>query len=152
MNQIVLTEINLAVRLFQMGLLKYFDSDDLVFYITDLCFENRTFAYNNDNFYAKKLQEQGLLKIVSLNEDQMQKLGNLYNTYKPKFIVKTISALIIAHDNNLKFISEDELLRETARQDLGIRSFDKEWLVTDLISEISMMGVSVDIELVKSII
>jgi hypothetical protein len=68
------------------------------------------------------------------------------------FIIKTISALVFARDSRFKLISEDELLRDVARKDLNIQAYNKEWLITTLVNEITMMGVSIDINDVKEII
>lgn len=152
MNNIVITELSLPVRLFRSGLLRYFNGGELVFFITDLSYENRTISVNNDKIFAKKMIDQGLLKVIDLDEWQMRRVENLYNAYKPKFIFKTISGLVLAQNTNFKLVSEDEILIETASQDLGIRAYNKEWLLIDIMSEVSLIGNGIDINLLKELI
>lgn len=152
MNNLVLTEVGLAVRFFRSGVLKYFDSKDLVFYITDLCYEIKPVEANNDKVFAQKMIEQGLLKVVSFDEHQMKRVNELHKFYKPKFIFETVSGLILAQDTNYKLISENDLLIEIASEELSIRAFNKEWFLLDIISEVSVMGVSLDIEVLRAII
>jgi len=152
MNNIVITEIHLAARLFRSGILKYFNNEELNFYITDFCYDHTLIAHNYDRAHTKLMLDEGMLKVVGLNELQMSAMANLHRQYKPKFIIKTISALVFARDSRFKLISEDELLREVARKDLNVQSYNKEWLITTLVNEITMMGVSIDINDVKEII
>ena len=155
MKNIIVTDIHLPVRLFLPGLLKYFDPDELRFYITDICYsyKNQPTPLNfHDKVHAKRMVEQGRLEVVGLDETQMGRLCELYQHYKPRFITKTVSALVLAQVTGFKLISEDELLREVATQDLKIRAHDKEWLITDLLHEIGTRGVNLDIEFVKQLI
>jgi hypothetical protein len=152
MNNIVITEIHLAARLFRSGILKYFNNEELNFYITDFCYDHALVAPNYDRAHTKLMLDDGMLKVVGLNEQQMTAMENLHRQYKPKFIIKTISALVFARDSRFKLISEDELLREVARKNLNVQAYNKEWLITTLVNEITMMGVSIDIKDVKEII
>jgi len=152
MNSIVITEIHLAARLFRSGILKYFNNRELNFYITDFCYDHMSMMHNYDKAHAKLMLEEGMLKVVGLDERQMTTMAALHQQYRPKFIIKTISALVLAKENKFKLVSEDELLREMARKDLNIQAFNKEWLVTTLVNEITIMGESIDINDVKQII
>lgn len=152
MNSIVITEIHLAARLFRSGILKYFNNQELNFYITDFCYDHVPNTHNYDKSHAKLMLQEGMLKVVGLDEHQMKTMAALHQRYRPKFIIKTVSALVLAKENKFKLVSEDELLREIARKDLNIQSFNKEWLVTTLVNEITMMGGSIDINDVKQII
>jgi hypothetical protein len=152
MNNIVITEIGLAARLFRSGMLKYFNSEELNFFITDFCYDQALVNHNYDRAHCKLMLDNGMLKVVGLSEGQMIAMGQVYSRYKPKFIVKTVSALIFARDNKYKLISEDELLREISRKELSIQSYNKEWLITTLVNEITMMGISININDVKEII
>lgn len=152
MNSIVITEVHLAARLFRSGILKYFNGEELNFYITDFCYDHTLITHNYDRSHTKLMLESGMLKIVGLNEAQMVSMANLYVKYKPKFIIKTISALVFTKSNKFKLISEDELLRDIAKKDLGIQAYNKEWLITTLVNDITMMGESIDINDVKQII
>jgi hypothetical protein len=152
MNNIVITEIHIAARLFRSGILKYFNNAELNFYITDFCYDHVFVAHNYDKAHTKLMLEDGMLKVVGLTEVQMTEMAKLHSQYKPKFIIKTISALVLARDNKFKLVSEDELLREVARKDLNVQAYNKEWLVTTLVNEITMMGVAIDINDVKEII
>jgi len=152
MNNIVITEIHLAARLFRSGILKYFNNKELNFYITDFCYDHVPTTHNYDKSHAKLMLQEGMLKVVGLDEHQMKTMAALHQQYRPKFIIKTVSALVLAKENKFKLVSEDELLREIARKDLNIQSFNKEWLVTTLVNEITMMGGSIDINDVKQII
>lgn len=151
MNQLVITEIHLAARLYRSGILKYFNGNELSLLITDFCYETKPLGINNDKMISKKMIEQGILNVVNLNEQQVGKIVELHRLYKPKFVMKTISALVFAQENKLRLISEDELVREIAGE-LNIRAYDKEWLVTTMVTEISTMGINLDLELVKEII
>lgn len=152
MNNIVITEVHLAARLFRSGILKYFNNEELNFHITDICYEHPVSAQNYDRMHAKLMMEGGMLKVEGLNDQQMLRMGQLHFKYKPRFIVKTISALVLAGERKFKIISEDELLREIARKELNIPAYNKEWLITTLVNEITMMGGSIDINDVKEII
>ena len=152
MNNIVITEIHLAARLFRSGILKYFNNEELNLHITDFCYDHAVVAHNYDRAHTKIILEDGMLKVVGLNEEQMAVMASLHRKYKPKFIIKTISALVFARDSKFKLISEDELLRDVARKDLNVQAYNKEWLITTLVNEITMMGVSININDVKEII
>ena len=152
MNNIVITEIQLAASFYRSGLLKYFNSDELAFHITDICYAHKILAINNDRLTAQKMVDAGLLKVVTLDESQMEEVERLHHFYKPKFIVKTVTALVLAKQTGFKLLSQDDLLRETAAQDFKIRAINKGWLIQILVDEISMMGENIDIELVKQII
>lgn len=152
MKKIVITELPLIVKLSKFGILKYFNNDELNFYMTDFCYDHQTFNFNNDKTYAKKLIEDGLLKVVGLDEFQMQRLHVIHKKYKPAFIVKTISALVLAIDMKCKLLSEDENLRDSVSKDFNIKSYGKEHFVDDLIYEINMMGRRIDADLIKFII
>jgi hypothetical protein len=152
MNSIVITEIHLAARLFRSGILKYFNNQELNFYITDFCYDYMPNAHHYDKAHAKLMLEEGMLKVVGLDERQMKTMAALHQQYRPKFIIKTISALVVAKEHKFKLVSEDELLREVARKHLNVQAFNKEWLITTLVNEITMMGESIDINDVKQII
>ncbi len=152
MNNIVITEIKLAARLFRSGILKYFNNKELNFYITDFCYDHALVTPNYDRAHTKLMLDDSMLKVVGLNEQQMAAMASLHHQYKPKFIIKTISALVLARESRFKLVSEDELLREVARKDLNIQAYNKEWLVTTLVNEITMMGESININDVKEII
>ena len=152
MNNLVITETHLAAKLFRSGILKYFNNRELNFYITDICYDQALVAHSYDKAHAKLMLAEGMLKVVGLNESQMSRMATLHQRYYPRFIIKTISALVLASENKYKLVSEDELLREVARKELNIQAFNKEWLVTTLVNEITMMGESIDINDVKQII
>jgi len=152
MKNIAITEIQLAASFYRSGLLKYFNNDELAFHITNICYEHKVSALNNDKQTAQKMVDAGLLKVVTLDENQMKEVERLHHFYKPKFIVKTITALVLAKDTGYKLLSQEDLLRETARQDFTIRAISKNWLIQMLVDDITMMGESIDIELVKMII
>lgn len=152
MNNIVITEIHLAARLFRSGILKYFNNQELNFYITDFCYDHILVVNNYDKNHAKQMFDEGMLKVIELDERQMMRMTKLHQTYRPRFIIKTISALVLASENNFKLVSEDELLGDVARKDLNIQAFNKEWLITTLVNEITMMGESIDINDVKQMI
>lgn len=151
MHKLVITETHLAARLFRSGILKFFNTNELTLYITDLCYRNKTININNDRAMAKNMIEQDILKVVELDGAQVDRMVALHQKYKPKFVLKTMSALVYAESEKLKIISDDELFRDTASE-LNIKAYDKEWLVTTLVREISAMGVNLDLELVKEII
>ncbi len=96
--------------------------------------------------------EQGMLEVVPLTEEQMKKTAQVHRKYRPKFIVKTISAMVFAAENRYKIVSEDELLRDVAWDEFKIGVHPKPWLIRMLGDEISMMGEIIDMELVKEII
>lgn len=152
MNNIVVTDLHLVARLYRSGILKYFTNEELKFYITDFCYNHKVLAINNDKLCAKKMIEDGMLSVVTLNEHQMKKVEAVYRNYKPKFIVKTVSAIVLASDCDYKMVSEDELLMEIAWDDLKVKVHPKPWLIRVLGDEISMMGEIIDMDLVKEII
>ena len=151
MNNFVITELSLAARLFRSGILKYFDKGELTIYITDFCYHHKSHTINNDKSMANLMIQQGFLKLVELNENQIERLLVLHLKYKPRFVMKTISALVFAEQNNLKVISEDDLVREIAKE-LNIKAHNKEWLLTTLVNDISTMGINLDINCVKEIV
>lgn len=151
MKAFVVTDVHIVARLYRSGILKYFNEDELIFYITDFCYYEKVIAINNDKIIAKKMIEEGLLKVVELNSNEVEEVSKLHKSYKPKFVAKTISALVYATRNELVLISEDELLRDTASE-LGIRAYDKEWLIITMVHEISTMGINIDLNMVKEII
>lgn len=151
MKHIIITEIHLAARLFRSGILKYFGKGELMLYITDICYNHKSHHISNDKTMAKAMIEQGILNVVELNETEVKRIMELHEKYKPKFVMKTLSALVYAERHNLRIVSEDELLREISNE-LGIKAYDKEWLVTNIVHEISAMGTNLDLELVKEII
>jgi hypothetical protein len=101
---------------------------------------------------AKKMQEDGILKVVGLTEAQMRQAALLHSKHKPKFIFKTVSALVYASQSNMKLISEDELLRDVARSEFNLKVNDKIWMLDNLVQEIIAMGVKIDSDLIKEII
>ena len=125
MNSIVITEIHLVARLFRSGILKYFNNQELNFYITDFCYDHQPVAHTYDKSHAKLMLQEGMLHVVGLDESQMKTMAALHHQYRPKFIIKTISALVLAKDNKFKLVSEDELLREVAKKDLNVQTFNK---------------------------
>jgi hypothetical protein len=152
MNNIVITELNIVARLYRSGMLKYFTGEELNFYITDFCYKHRSPNFINDRLLAKKMVEEGMLQIVKLSEAQMVLVDQWHDYYRPKFVVKSITALVFAGDKKFKLFSDCELLRETATADFGIRSINKEWLVTTLVNDISVMGEKLDMELVRQLL
>lgn len=134
---IVITEMNLAARLFQCGILKDFDSSELNLYMTDLCYSSKPYEeFYKDKVCVNEMINSGMIKILNLNEMQMDRAGKLLIRYKPKFVLKTVSAMVIAQDYNYKLVTEDELLRDTVKKELGIPSHDKMWLVEYLIEKL----------------
>jgi len=152
MNNIVVTELNMVARLYRSGMLKYFSGEELSFYITDFCYNHRSPNFINDRQIAKKLVEDGILQVVKLSESQMLLVDKWHNYYRPKFVVKSITALVFAGDKKFKLFSDCELLRETAAADFGVRSINKEWLVMTLVNDISVMGEKLDMELVRQLL
>jgi len=151
MKNIVITELYLAARLYRVGLLKYFSNQELCFYITDFCYNAKT-AFPNDRQTGKKMLDEGLLKIINLTETQMIRAEKLFYHYRPRFVIKTMTAYVFADENQYRLFSDDELVRDIAASDFGIKSINKEWLVTSLVNEISLMGGNVDIELVRQMV
>lgn len=132
---IVITEMNLVARLFHFGILKYIDGSELNLYMTDLCYCCKPYEeFDRDKSYINEMIKLGQIKILSLNDIQMERAGKLLVRYKPKFVLKTISAMVIAQDKNFTMVSEDELLRETVKE-LGIPAYDKFWLLDHLIKD-----------------
>lgn len=148
----VITELSLVAKLSRSGLLKYFKASDICFHITDFCYSHKSFTYNNDKIWAKKMTDEGLLRIVNLNEAQMMRSNGLYLQLKPRFIFKTITAIVVAEDFGYKLVSEDDLLIEVAKSDFNIKCTNKEGLITEIVYEISTMGGEVDLELVKLVV
>lgn len=135
---IVITEMNLVARLFQCGILDYFESNELNLYMTDLCYCSKPYQeFYKDKASVNEMISSGKIKILSLNELQMERASKLLIRYKPKFVLKTVSAIIVAQDSNYTLITEDELLRETVKKELAIPSFDKRWLVEYLIEKLN---------------
>lgn len=129
--------MNLAARLFQCGILKYFDSSELNLYMTDLCYSSKPYEeFYKDKVSVNEMINNSEIRILSLNEMQMDRAGKLLMRYKPKFILKTVSAMVVAQDYNYTLITEDELLRDTVKKELGIPSHDKRWLVECLIEKL----------------
>jgi len=136
MNKILLTEVDLAARLFQFGILRHIESSEFGLYMTDLCYYAKNFD-NSKNFDClKEMVNNGVIKIIELNEPQMERSGKLYRRFYPKFLLKTVSAFVIATEGNFSLISEDELVRSVAIKDLGIPSYGKQWLVDLIINNI----------------
>ncbi|TPE41530.1 hypothetical protein FJM65_19215 [Pontibacter mangrovi] len=156
MGPIVITEINTAATLYRLGLLKYFNSNNLSIHITDICYNHKgshdVLTLYNNKMLAKRMEEQGFLKVVELTEIQMKQVAKLYSEYKPKFVVKTISALVYAHEGNMKVISEDELLGDVARGELNLKVYNQEWFVDSLLQELVAMGVKIDSSQLKEMI
>jgi len=155
MKNIIVTEISLPTKLFRSGLLRYFDRTELQFHIPDFCYYYK-YTLNDRNIhdrgFAKRMNEQGMLIIAELNEAQMLRHQELLVQYKPKFLAKSVSALVLAEITGFRLISEDGLLREVASQDFQIRAHNKEWLLTDLVHEIGVRGIQLDLELVKELL
>lgn len=152
MYNLVITEVNLVAGLSQSTLLDYLDDSEIKFLISDICYKHKTFAINDDKSIAEKIIRDGMLRIVSLNEFQMVRLGKYFDFYKPQFLPKTISALILAKDLNAKLISDDELLRATAIEDFGIQAFNSQWLLGTIVREIAFnTGLKIDLELLKEL-
>ena len=151
MKKFIVTDLRLATRLYKCGLLKYFNNTELVFHITGPCFNNRLYAYSNDKEIAKKMVQEGLMVVSNLDSNQMQKVQELFEKYKPKFLAKTITSLVYAEQINYQLITEDECLKETAHE-LNIRAYNKEWLVTSLVSDITLMGGAIDLNMIMEII
>lgn len=152
MNSLVITDINLVARFARSGLLKYIENDEFKFFISDICYCHKAITVSNDKLFAKKMIENGMLEVCPLNEHQILNLSEFYKRYKPRFLAKTISAIILTQYLNAKLISEDELLRSVAYSDFGIIAHDKEWLLDEIVREIVVKGVNLDIEIVKMII
>jgi hypothetical protein len=151
MNNIVITELYIAARLYRSGLLKYFTGKELNFYITDFCYNSRS-PFFNDRVIAKQMIDDGMLQVVKLNEAQMLLVDKWHQHYKPRFVVKSITALVFASDAKFRLFSDCDLLREVATTDFGIRSINKEWLVTTLVNDISVMGEKLDMDLVRQLL
>lgn len=151
MNNIVITELNIVARLYRSGMLKYFTGEELSFYITDFCYNHRLPNFN-DKLIAKQMIEEGIVQVVKLNEAQMVIVDKLHSHYRPKFVVKSITALVFCSEKKFKLFSDCDLLRETAAKDFGIRSINKEWLITTLVNDISVMGEKLDIELIRQLL
>ena len=155
MKNFIVTEIHLPTALFRIGLLKYFDPHELQFHIPDFCYES-LITYSDqtlhDRGFAKRMREQGMLRVVGLNEAQMSRHLVLYQQLKPKFVSKTIAALVVAETTGFQLITANDLLRDVAGRDLTLSAHDHEWLLIDLVHEISVRGIPLDIELVKELL
>lgn len=151
MNNIVITELNIVARLYRSGMLKYFTGEELNFYITDFCYNQKT-PNVNDKIIAKQMIEEGVLQVVKLNETEMILVDKWHAHYRPKFVVKSVTALVYCSGKKFKLFSDCDLLRETATADFGIRSINKEWLITTLVNDISVMGEKLDMELLRQLL
>ena len=151
MKRYLITDVSLASRLYRSGIMNYFNDNKVIFLMTDLCYKGYKFN-NNEKDFADEMIRKNQLQIVCLNESQMIKVQKLYLNYKPKFLIKTISSIVFAGDNDVLFISEDDLLREIALKDFNIASFDKSWLTTNLIDEIRNENLSINTNILRMII
>lgn len=155
MEPIIITDVGLPVTLLRMGLLNYLSNQDSRFQITDMCY-----SYNPQNGnqsirereFAKQLISKGILKVVSLSETQMGRVFELYEIYKPKFVSRSVSALFLAQETGYRLICENDLLREIASTELGVRANDKFWCVRNMVDEIRVQGITLDIELVNELL
>lgn len=140
MENVIITEINLAARLFQCGIMKYMDQDELTLHMTDLCYHSKAHDYNTDKDFVKEMMKNGQIKIVELNSKQVERASKLLQRYYPKFVMKTVSSIITATDSDFILVSEDELLRETVSKDFGVKAHDKNWLIDRIIYNLKDKG------------
>ncbi|MFK7107989.1 hypothetical protein V3R08_10130 [Flavobacterium oreochromis] len=129
--------MNLAARLFQCGIMKYLDQDELTLYMTDLCYHSKAHDYNRDKDFVNEMVNVGQIKIIELNSSQVERASKLLQRYYPKFVLKTVSSMVSATDLDFILLSEDALLRETVSKDFGVVAQDKTWLTERIINSLS---------------
>src|SRR5690606_15017445 len=144
---------HLAASLSRSGILKYLTPDDILLYATDFCFDHRTIGINNNKQFAQRMRENGFLKVQALDENAMETLSRIYNEHKPKFMEKTLSALVLALNVNHPIVTEDDLLRSTAGA-MGIATISKEDFLDRIVALIYIKGIDleIDTDLIRMII
>lgn len=150
MNTLIVTNTSFPARLYRSGILKFFLSSELRFLVTDFCYEQRKIAANSDHFCAIKLIEEKKLEVKNLDEKAINELANLSKKLSSKFLIKTISSLLLAMHERCPIVSDDETLRDEAKK-LGLIVMSHENLVDDLILKLYSQGTEIDIEIVKMI-
>nr|WP_293838383.1 hypothetical protein [uncultured Arsenicibacter sp.] len=155
MKKFIVTEISLIANLLRIGLLRYFENTELQFLITDFCY-NHSSAGNEriiqEKNFAVRLKKTGLLSETGLNEQQMSRLYELSRQHSPRFLIKTVSALVLAESTGYPLITEDDLLRDVAAKEMKLKSHNQEWLLTDLVHEVSIREKHITLELIKELL
>lgn len=147
--KILVADLSLICKLYRIGLLKYFNESDLSFHITGFCYEaaiNES-RHSNDKQISIKLIKDRMLQISEQDGIEMENVALLHNSLYPKFTLKTASALYYAKEANLCLVTEDLLIRDTAKK-LKLKSQDNDWAVSMIVYEISEMGIPITKEAV----
>ncbi len=152
MKKLVLTEPNLAARIHNLGILRYFRRDDIVFYTTDI----GCFACIGTQNVAKpmlaRLVEAGTLVMMESDDLRMKVIGSLYRKYGRAFTLKTVAAVYLASQLGYRLVTDDAALEEMALKDFGVACIPKNKLTMELVEEIALMGVVVDLDLINELI
>jgi len=152
MYKIVVTDIHVITRLYRIGLLKYFNSSEVAFYITDLCYGDLNSVFQSDRIFSKRLIDEGILHVVSSDSDDIREVQKYYTVFHPMFVVKTVSAMVFAKRFNYRLLTNDELLSDVAQKKMGLKVSGKEWLVANLVGDIGAMGFNLDEDLIYELI
>jgi len=137
MDGIVITELHLAARLFQSGIWKFFERNELKLLMTDFCYDDDV-QNQGSHFDTTMLVKSGHLTIKGLNEKETEQMGLLYRRYKPKFLCKTVSAIVLAKEMDFILISDDELVRDTVIEDFNLAAYNSEWLYQAIVRQIKL--------------
>ena len=152
MENILITEINLAARLFRSGIMKYLNEYEISLHMIDLCYYHKSHDYNSDKNFVKEMVGNEQIKIIGLNSIQLDEASKLYKRYYPKFLIKTVASILVAQELDYTIVSEDALLRETAFNDFCLNANDKNWLVDQIISKLDSKNNSVNTNMLRLVI
>lgn len=152
MYRVVVTDIHVITRLYRIGLLKYFNNQEIAFYITEFCYSDIDIVYANDMRLSQQLIDQGILTLVKFPGEDVLEINKHFQPIQNKFAFKTVSALVFAKRMNYHLLSNCETLSDHARIQMGIKVIEKEKLATNLISDIGSTDINLDSDLINEML
>ncbi|OIN56326.1 hypothetical protein [Arsenicibacter rosenii] len=155
MKTLVVTEVDLPVKLQRFGILSFLNTKSVQFYIPDWCYEaqkNRSDLSNADLSLAKRMVDEGSLKVVSLSSEQVANVMRLMAEQCSIFCVHSVVAVVFAKTMGYTLVSENQLLRVVAFQQLGVSISQYESVAAGLLQEIISQGINLKIELLHELV
>ncbi|KAA9349731.1 hypothetical protein [Larkinella humicola] len=155
MKNLVVTEVNLPVRLQRFGILHYLEDEDVQFYIPDLCYYEQLATGDlsmPDIALSKLLISQGKLKVVSLSGSQITHVISLLNGCCSMFLARTVAAMVYARIMGYTLVSENHPLRVISYQQLGISISKYESVSVGLLQDIISRGINLEIGMLHELI
>lgn len=155
MKNLVVSEVDLPVKLQRFGILPFLDAESVQFYIPDWCYEaqhERRDLSIADLTLAKRMVSEGKLKVVSLNGEQVAYVMKLMAGCCSIFCFHSVATLVFAKTMGYTIVSENQLLRVVAFQQLNVSISQYESVAAGLLQDIISQGIDLKIELIHELI